>query len=180
MEYVLKVSSKQELLGKVVFVDEHLGARADPFMLEIFREFPQHQLISYHRMLSEYSTKKGISLLETNAASIEVEPETEVLIIDGWKHRSNTISKNEVTIVDQKNKEIGQIERKNKIIFIINRSITQTDYREIYKAYVLVRLQPLAISTMHTHSTAITIREKDIEVRLLHHHTSPHKYTVHQ
>lgn len=177
MEYILKICSREQLAGKISLIEEYIGADADSFIEEILEAFPAHQVISYYKLAAEYATKNTISLLGADP-HIEIDPSAEALVIDGWSNRENCLLKDRIVLVDRNNTKTLEIPFENRSIFIIDRSVTKSDYRTVYKAFVLLRMQPLKICTLNTHSLSITIREKSKEIELLYNYTEPKKYTI--
>ncbi|KAI5134564.1 hypothetical protein NEAUS05_0966 [Nematocida ausubeli] len=179
MEYVLKVRNKQELEGKVILVNEYLGADVDGFISEVLEEYPSHMLISYHKLSSEYKTADVISFLDKTPKEFsEAYKPRSALIIDGWSHRNNILAEDEIHIMDINNTRVSTIKYADQTVFILNRSVTKPYYRDVYRSYALISLRPLAIATHHTHSLTISMRSISIEMCLLYSYRYPSKYTL--
>ncbi|KAH9385534.1 uncharacterized protein NEMAJ01_0430 [Nematocida major] len=178
MEYILKVSSKEELRGKLVFVDEYLGANSDSFISEVMEAFPSHRVVSYYKLPAEYRTENAVSFLDSEYQKDGFTQDSDILIIDGWRNRSNAVERGELVLQDSEDRECMRVPVKNKTVFLISRSIQQANYSDLYKGFMLVSMHPLKISTEHTHRLQITVRETRKEVALLYHHKAPRKYTL--
>ncbi|EIJ88556.1 hypothetical protein NEPAR06_0980 [Nematocida parisii] len=181
MDYLLKVRNKQELQGKVILVDEYLGADVAGFISEIYDAYPNHKVISYHSLSSEYKANSVISLLDKKREEITVEyKKYDAIIIDGWSHRNNKIYNNTIELMNENNEHFTRIEPDSQVVFIINRSTSKPNYKDIYRCYGVVCLMPLAIVTQHTHSLTITIRSMSIEVHLLYNYLHQREYRLFQ
>lgn len=168
MEYLLKVLPR-EPPGKRILVTEKLGASCDFLLKEIFSFFPEALLLSFYRLSEEYE-EKAFSFLETEETpqsvlqSLLEEKQEEIkdkhpdtlppLIVDGW---------------NIKGKQDNLIFPENLTVFLVQRSVTKVNYREMYKSHAVVSVSPLKTgSLIYTGALSIYLRKEQIEVDLLY------------
>lgn len=159
MEHIIKVVPGEDLQGKRVVLNEHLGASADPFLEDFLRFFPRHCVISHIRRKEEYSTPHVVSFLVPDE-----DPEQksrcsfascEVLVVDG------------ANISSASNSYTPKIPEPSQILLLINRSVRETDlnYHELYESYVGIEMRALGYAAFeYVASLVATVREKSLRI----------------
>ncbi|OAG31823.1 hypothetical protein NEDG_00298 [Nematocida displodere] len=154
MNYLLATTTPDELRGRMVLVNEYLGASADALLSEFLSHYKKHALISYYKRAEEYPTATAVSLLSEGLEK-EVEEALanpgDLLIIDGWNLQSRDLPP-----------------PAQATVLLINRSVTKPEYASMYQAFAVISLKQLKTQALRfTGSACIQIREKSVEVELL-------------
>jgi hypothetical protein len=140
---VFKEIDKAEMEGKLIVLNEELGMSCDFAISEIAEALGPPEVASFGRMAEHYRREMGfgrvLSLIEccrggeVDALSSFISPGSPLLIVDYWG------TKGHVPL------GIGDVKRLwgGRSIVLVNRSVTQREYSEIYDADVLVEVKSL-------------------------------------
>ncbi|KAI5185598.1 hypothetical protein NEHOM01_0924 [Nematocida homosporus] len=167
MEYLLKSlsteASVQPLLKQTILINELLGASIDFFIPEILQYFQKPVILSLFRLAREYSTSTPVySLLEDPTALTKaIETPHDLLLVDGWNLSPERLSLPATTII------------------LINRSVTDLPYKDMYNAFILFTIRPLQTrALLYTGSLSITARSLGLEIDLLYRQDDTVQYTL--
>ncbi|KAI5170707.1 hypothetical protein NEFER03_0166 [Nematocida sp. LUAm3] len=168
MEYLLK-AFPEDPEGKRVLITEKLGTSCEFLIKEIFSIFPDALLVSFYRLSGEYE-EKAISFLETME---DPQKKLEMLLEEKLKDLTDkTIEKLPPLIVDGWNIKGSNmhIAFPEKItVFLIERSVTNLNYREMYQSDAVISVSPLKTgSLIYSGSLSIYLRKLQIEIDLLY------------
>lgn len=154
MEHILKVVSREELSQQTVVINEYLGASSDFLIGEIAKEYPNHLLLSYYDLAAAYPQVAAVSALPhpTDTEKVFEKAKTaDLLMIDGYNLGPRALPKLPCTVV------------------LINRSITQPPFREMYQALLVVSVRPLLTAELlYSGSLQVDCRPLSRRVDLLY------------